>query len=273
MGLFLFLMSVSGLYAGEFDLASVRSNYIAAMQAMQTGQDFIAESKLKWVLSVPGIRKEKGGRYFSKSSYYLGRIYFERQNWSAADDMFSQVISVGRNKTSVALYYLARTRLASNKYTDALTFFNQYRAKYGNDDGLESESIYLSAFAYVQTEDFSNAGRLLEELERRYPYSQANRISATLKQTVQTKLREKEEFKTVYGKLTNRVLIQSNLILQLSNDTLVLSNRLWKEQQRESLLELVLRMQNSLRKLSDLKAFQLERLNRLKNPEENYENR
>lgn len=271
--LFSLLLIFTRVYSDEFDLPSVRSNFIVAMQAMQNENDSLTESTLKWILSVPGIRKQKNGRYYLKSSYYLGRFYFGRQNWTAADKYFSAVLSFKGSKSGIpqTLYYLGRTRLAMGKYLEGLSFLNQYRAKYGNRDKLEPEVLFWSAFAYAKLEDFLLADRLLSELERRYAYSQANFSARDLKQEVRSKLQEEQNIKLAYTTVSNQVTLQSNQIRVLSNQNLVLSNKLQKELQREEWLKIILRMQNTLRSLADLKAAQVEELNQLKNSEGNNE--
>ncbi|MGC8764908.1 MAG: tetratricopeptide repeat protein [Brevinematia bacterium] len=258
MGFFLifFLFSSALLYSAD-QIGEVRKLYQNALISIGQGDLFTAETNFIIITRKPYHDREAFRAYISKSYYFLGDIYFIREDFSKAITYYRIVLSKFRDEeiSSKALYKLGRTLIMADRVDEGIGVLEEFIMKHPEEKELISSSYYWLGRAYLKKGDRERAISSYNKILQEYPESY---FAYEVREKLATLSGIRENIETI-----------SNLPAVTNKNILIQKERKEKLDKEKELLKKILTLLEIKQKLLELKMEYLDKI--AKEKEENFE--
>jgi TolA-binding protein len=217
------------------DAGEVRAMYMQGVQALANSNLLDAQSFLEQVIAVPDA-KGVLDRYKSRAFYFLGDVFFIRQDYPRAVDNYRAVVQKYQKEDvySKALYKLGRTLVVQSRNDEGIAVLNDYIARYDETDKLSDNALYWIGRGLTAKGDYQTALGTFQNILNKYPdtvlaYDIRDTI-ATLTKAVDDEHREKAKLIGMTNELMQ--LRAKNQQLAMGKELLEKMSRLLAVKQR-----------------------------------------
>lgn len=122
--------------------------FVFTILGIKAQPDEILKNVQPWQIKSYAKEAEKAGDYYSAIEYYeyhhnlspgnvktmnkLAHLYLKTRNYKKAEEYFSQVYDINKNKYPLAHYYWAKSLMMQGKYDEAKEHFDKFLKEYRN---------------------------------------------------------------------------------------------------------------------------------------------
>lgn len=168
--IFLLFLSLE-IFADE--IGDLRRLYKDALVNLGNGNLNVAESNFILITKKSDQEKKAFKPYISKAYYFLGDIYFIKEDFKKAITFYRIVLTKYRDEeiASFALYKLGRTLVISDKLEEGIGVLQEFIINFPEEKDLISASYYWLGRAFLKKGDREKAIASYKKILEEYPES------------------------------------------------------------------------------------------------------
>ncbi len=246
-----FILAFINILKAQDEISDVKDKYLKGIQAIADKNFSVA---LKCFQDIISIQDSKISFYKSKSFYFIGEIYFIRQDFEEAAKYYRIVAQKYYNENFYhrALYKLGISTILNKKFDEGIALLNDYLSKDSEPDSMPDHALYWIGRGYFGKGDLEQALYTFQVALNKYPDSS---LSFEIKNTMDTieKMKESQAMKKDNSKNSEK------------NQLLLKGDRLTQEKELLNKMEQLLLIKQ---KLLEIKSQKVEILSRIKEQNE-----
>jgi tetratricopeptide (TPR) repeat protein len=248
--LFMTFFYLSVLSADEE--GDLKAKYLKAVISLSDNNVYDAEKRFIEIINITNINKKYIEKYKARSYYFLGDVYFLKQDYEKSIKYYKTTAQKYYNEDiySKSLYKLGRTLVINNNSDEGIDMLNDYIAKYDNSDQLADNAYYWMARGYIAQGDYLSAFNTYQLILKKYP-------STPLTYDIRNSMDKLEH-----------LIDEQNCAIAGTNSIQSIKQRNVRLAQEKTLLEKMAELLQIKQRLLEIKSEKVEIYNRLKEQSE-----